>query len=150
MISYECCCFVADVIHRSGWNSASDSSIWIQVDLLHTYVINKMATAGRAATNRFIVSYTLQYSSDTSTWHTVVDSSGSDVTFDGNSNGDDIVENEFGPIVARHVRLDVVEFNSNPAMRWEVYGCFEGNFYTSLITMFKHFYPPTKFYIYFT
>ena len=112
---------------RAGWIADPDStSLWIQVDLFHSYLATSVATRGRSNQNLWVESYTLQYSVDASTWHAVVDASGSDVTFVANSNDDDIVENTFGPIVARYVRLNVVTWHRSPALRWEVYGWLEG------------------------
>ena len=112
---------------RAGWIADPDStSLWIQVDLLHSYLVTSVATRGRSNQNIWVESYTLQYSADASTWLAVVDASGSDVTFVANTNDDDIVEITFRPIIARYVRLNVVTWHRSPALRWEVYGCFEG------------------------
>ena len=96
--------------------------------MLNNYLVTSVATRGRTNQNIWVESYTLQYSADASTWHAVVDVSGSDVTFVANTNDDDIVENAFGPIIARYVRLNVVTWHRSPALRWEVYGCLEGLF----------------------
>ena len=73
----------------------------------------------------WVTKYQLKYgmSSNEADLENVTTSGGDVITFNGNSDRDTIVENEFSMIFAQVIRLCPTEWDSRIALRWEVYGC---------------------------
>ena len=76
------------VVCPGGWSVAYGSNThgqYVQVDLLRNYVIESIATQGRADSIQYVTRYTLSYTADGQNSYTdVIDTSGSTVYFDGN------------------------------------------------------------------
>ena len=110
-----------------GWASANKASAWIQVDLLQVFLVSEVATQGKDHTGitQWVTEYTLSYGITEASMLPVLDGCGNTMSFTGNTDQHTVVRHEFGPVRARFVRLNVVEFHHHPAMRWEVYGCVE-------------------------
>ena len=76
-----------------------------------------------------MTSYRIAYSIDGTTYEFVQDSNGADKIFDGNSDGDTLVQHDFDQaLVARDVRLYPQIWNVCMSLRWELYGCDIGEF----------------------
>ena len=116
----------------AAWISSQyDTNQWIQADFLTDKAIFKVATKGRNEVEPYyyewVTKYQLKYSlsgSEATFEYVTSPSTGGDiVTFNANSDGDSVVENEFAMIFARFFRLCPVEWHNRISMRWEVYGC---------------------------
>ena len=85
----------------------------------------KVATKGWDGMPFWVTKYQLKYglSSNEADLEYVATSGGDFITFNGNSDQNTAVENEFSMIFARVVRLCPTEWQSRIALRWEVYGC---------------------------
>ena len=73
----------------------------------------------------WVTKYQLKYglSNNEADLEYVMTSGGDVITFNGNSDQNTAVENEFSMIFAQVMRLCPTEWFSGIALRWEVYGC---------------------------
>ena len=102
------------------------TSQWIQADFLVAKSVVKVATKGRdGGMSMWVTKYQLKYglSSNEADFEYVTTSGGDVITFNGNSDRDTIVENEFSMIFAQVMRLCPTDWDSRIALRWELYGC---------------------------
>ncbi|XP_061167699.1 uncharacterized protein LOC133176605 [Saccostrea echinata] len=122
----------ARINSKTGWytNDKSVSHDWIQVDLGEKKYVTKLATQGAPCCDVRVTNYTIQYSSDGVKWRDLQENCQKKY-FDGNTDQTSIkLQNIDPPLLAQHIRLNVVDFNrkSNNAnnyvgMRFEMYGC---------------------------
>ena len=101
---------------------------WIQADFGSVKAVVKVATKGRNEASPlyfWLTKYRLKYglSANEDEFEYVRSAGGDVITFDGNSDKDTGVENEFEMVFARVMRLCPVEWNRSIAVRWELYGC---------------------------
>ncbi|XP_068677063.1 uncharacterized protein [Montipora foliosa] len=111
---------------RGGWIALkADLKQWLQVDLRAYTRITRVATQGRNAFNQWVTRYRVQYSDDGEMFEFFKKASnGSAWVFDGNKDSDTVVYNSLNPpIVARHIRIQPVEWHGQISMRMELYGC---------------------------
>ena len=109
-----------------AWTSGSNTNAWIQADLMNIYYVSSVATQGRPLIDQWVTEYKLQYGMDENGLIDIEDTTRASRIFSGNTDRNTVVLNTFDPVRTRFVRLNVVAFNSNPSMRWEVYGCVAG------------------------
>ncbi|XP_041483967.1 uncharacterized protein LOC121430688 [Lytechinus variegatus] len=106
----------------------SDSYKWFQVDLLAHTVITGLVMEGRmddGETSKRVLTYSIEYSSDGSTF-VDYEESGSTVVFDGNTvEGSTVTEQFSKAIVARTIRMNIITFQSKPSLRLELQGCYQ-------------------------
>ncbi|XP_062603696.1 uncharacterized protein LOC134265494 [Saccostrea cucullata] len=122
----------ARINSQTGWytNDKSVSHDWIQVDLGEKKYVTKIATQGAPCCDVRVTNYTIQYSADGVKWRDLQENCQKKY-FDGNTDQTSIkLQNIDPPLLAQHIRLNVVDFNrkSNNAnnyvgMRFELYGC---------------------------
>ena len=101
---------------------------WIQVDFGTARQIQSVATQGRHENrpyfNNWVTSYKFSHSDDGSSFSYVLDSTGGERNFTGNTDRDTVVTNDLNPpITARYFRLVVQTWNRAIGLRWELYGC---------------------------
>ena len=108
--------------------SESDSSPWIQALLDSPSFVNKIATQGRQDFEHWTETYKLAYGLTVYSFVYILDdSTGSERTFEGNSDRTSVVEHEFEAVLASYIRLFPITWNAAvAAIRWEVYGCDSG------------------------
>ena len=105
---------------------------WIQVDFGETRLVQSVGTQGRhdndnPRLDQWVTSYKFSHSDDGSSFSYVLDSTGGDRVFTGNTDRETVVINDFdSPITARYFRLVVHTWNRAVALRWELYGCNNG------------------------
>ena len=101
--------------------------IWIQADLVYEMTLEKVATQGHHDLDQWVTSFTLSMGSDRSSFSDLTNPSGTATVFNQNPTSRNIViEHDFTPISARFVRLNVLDYNVQPSLRWEIYGCLTG------------------------
>ncbi|XP_063304941.1 discoidin, CUB and LCCL domain-containing protein 2 isoform X1 [Pelobates fuscus] len=107
--------------------SFSDEHQWLQIDLNKLKRITGIITTGSTLSkfNYYVSSYKIQYSDDGSKWTMYREpNTDKDKIFQGNSNYDQEVRNNFiPPIVARLVKIHPVKWNQKIAMKVELLGC---------------------------
>ncbi|XP_038047394.1 uncharacterized protein LOC119721398 isoform X2 [Patiria miniata] len=103
-----------------------DNEPWIQVDTGAQSVFTGMITQGRhSLLNWWATKYRVEYSDDGDTWNDIVDCNDNKV-FDANTDSDTQVTRFFGSAVnGRYLRINLVEWQDRPALRFEVLGEFE-------------------------
>ena len=68
--------------------------------------------------------FTIATSTDGSDFHTIQTNEGDDLVFEGNTNGYEVVTNVLPEaVLTRYVRLSIVAFGDQPALRWAIDGC---------------------------
>ena len=109
----------------SGWIADDGSgSNWIQANLLDHFHLLHVATQGHSSFEAWVISYSLQTGYTETHLAYILNVNGSAKVFDGNTNQSSVVNNTLDdPVRAWLVRLDIVTFNNQPAIRWELYGC---------------------------
>lgn len=110
---------------NSAWTAqVANTDQHITVDLQNVHAVRRVATQGRALSKDFVSSYRLQYGRNGRDFSDYYGPLAGVWEFNGNSDGDSVVENEFDiPIVARYIRFRPINWQSRIAMRIEVYGC---------------------------
>ena len=89
----------------------------------------KVATKGRnedlSSLFQWVTKYQLKYSlsNNEADFEYVTSASGDVMTFDGNTDRNSVVENEFATVSVLFFRLCVIEWHNHIALRWEVYSC---------------------------
>ena len=116
-----------DSTGEGGWVSHQpDHNQWIQAEFLIFKSVVKVATKGRNNENQWVTEYQLKYglSSNEANLEYVTSAAGGEaITFEGNTDRDSVVENEFAMIFARVVRLIPTNWHGRIGLRWEIYGC---------------------------
>ena len=108
----------------SCWAQGTNTGdIWIQVDMLETYTLHKIATRGRGDDNwdQKVTAYSVRYSVDGIAFERFNVSTGDEKIFRGN--GEDglvIVLHQLEGVQARYVRLISLE---GSGLQWELYVC---------------------------
>ncbi|XP_077988271.1 lactadherin-like [Glandiceps talaboti] len=106
--------------------SADKNSIgqWLQVDLIDSRKVTKVATQGRGDGSQWVTSYKLSYG-DGSTWHTVLEDSGIAKIFRGNSDKSTIMSHALNEksFTARYVRFVAETWYKHISLRVEIYAC---------------------------
>ena len=104
--------------HASSWCAAGSDleNPWIQVDLGSEYWINAVSLQGRADSNQYVTKFRIRYSlTDENNLRNL------DV-FEGNKDNTSVVKRTFKePILARVIRLYVLEYVNHPSLRWELH-----------------------------
>ncbi|XP_076341698.1 lactadherin-like isoform X2 [Tachypleus tridentatus] len=101
---------------------------WLQVDLGVPTKITSLMTQGRADGKEWVKSYLVSHSMDAFHWSFCQDTYGSRQVFAGNVDSHSIKQSYFrDPVIARFVRIHVLEWHGHPSMRLEVVGCQECN-----------------------
>ena len=115
---------VNDEDGKGGWIAPGDLNQWIQADFLSAKTIFKVATRGKNDEDNWVTRYQLKYSLsiNEADFEYVTSTGGGVMTFNGNSDRNSVVENEFAIISARVLRLYPIEWRIPIALRWEVYG----------------------------
>ncbi|XP_030848296.1 lactadherin isoform X2 [Strongylocentrotus purpuratus] len=115
-----------------GWSAkTTDLNQWIQVDLLATYRIVRVATQGRADYSQWVTSFKIACSMDNVTFDTVKDptNTDNDNIFPGNSDRNTVVYNRFPvPMSCRYVRLLPYTWHQHISLRMELFGELLGHF----------------------
>ena len=107
-----------------AWSTLTNiADEWIQADFGSEKTIQRVATQGRYDHDQWVTSYKFAHSSDGSTWTFLLDGSGNEEVFSGNSDRETIVEHNFTPTLARYVRVYPMEWIGHISLRWDVYGC---------------------------
>ncbi|XP_030839000.1 uncharacterized protein LOC577099 [Strongylocentrotus purpuratus] len=113
-------------LYWAGKTNSDD--FWYEVDLLAHTVITGLTIQGRMAdgeTDKRILTYSIQYSSDGSTF-VDYEESGSTTVFDGVTVGGTTVDETFSKaIIARKIRIIPITYSNKPSMRLELYGCYQ-------------------------
>ncbi|XP_028518871.1 lactadherin [Exaiptasia diaphana] len=109
------------ILGDGGWIPKSNTvGQWIQVDLLQLTRITAIATQGCAKCDEWVITYSLQYSDDGTSFS---DYEGGK-TLPGNSDRSTVVKNNLDPpITARYIRLLPKKYKSFMTIRLELYGC---------------------------
>eukprot|EP00057_Strongylocentrotus_purpuratus_P020571 XP_011675045.1 PREDICTED: uncharacterized protein LOC756501 isoform X1 [Strongylocentrotus purpuratus] len=109
-----------------GWSAkTNDLNQWIQVDLLATYSIVRVATQGREDYSQWVTSFKIACSMDSVTFDTVKDpnNTDNDNIFPGNSDRNTVVYNRFPePMTCRYVRLLPYTWHQHISLRMELVG----------------------------
>ena len=104
--------------HASAWCAAGNDmeNPWIQVDLGNEYWINAVSLQGRGDGEQYVTKFRIRYS--------LTDENGLrnlDV-FEGNKDNTSVVKRVFKePVLARIIRLYVMEYKGHPSLRWELH-----------------------------
>lgn len=101
-----------------GWCGKKGEQNQIMVDLTKSSVVTGVATQGRGdeAHQQWVTKYSIETSENGEDW---IDRG----IFGGNFDVETICMARFEhPVLARYVKLYVVEYNNNPCMRWDVLG----------------------------
>jgi len=97
-----------------GWCAKGHSS-HIMVDLTTSLVVTGVATQGRGDSNtQWVKKYSIETSENGAEWidHGI---------FVGNFDSDTICQSRIEhPVLARFVKLSVLEYNAHPCLRWDV------------------------------
>ena len=106
-----------------GWlTHENDHDLWIQVDFGETTIMTAIRTLGFGSV--YLKQYKVTVSYDQLRWLNIEDNQGEEIVFEANINGRDIVRNPMHrPLIARCVRLTVIEYNVRPGLKWEIEGC---------------------------
>ena len=101
----------------------------MQVDLTSAHSVSSVLTQGSSASESWVTSYSIDYSTENSDPESTILESGAPEVFSGNVDRTSIVENVFeSVIIARYVRLNIITKQSHPAMRWGLKGCPVGEY----------------------
>ncbi|XP_043205500.1 neurexin-4-like [Amphibalanus amphitrite] len=96
----------------------------LTVDLNDVYRITRIETQGRSASEQWVRQYSLAYGFNGRDFMDYRGPHGGAWEFNGNVNGDDVVENRFEtPIVAQFVRIRPTRWQDRMSLRLELYGC---------------------------
>ena len=97
----------AGISSSSAWAAAVNNvSEYIQADFGTVRRLERVATQGRLSFGQWVTSYRFAQSINGINYAFVANSHGSDKIFDGNSDGNTVVQHNFDPaLVARYVRL---------------------------------------------
>ena len=112
-----------------SWASASNSvGQWIQASLSQPKWIHKVATQGRHNIRQWVTSYQLQHSLSNSEQdlELLATQNGSVITFNGNTDSENVVVNSFPAVFAQYVRLLPLTCESHISLRWEIFACVTG------------------------
>ncbi|XP_029314616.1 LOW QUALITY PROTEIN: coagulation factor V [Cottoperca gobio] len=114
--------------HINAWQAKyNDMNQWLQVELPQIKKITGIVTQGAKSLGKemYVISYTLQYSSNGIHWtHYTDDESISSKTFLGNTNNNDHVKNYiYPPIFSRFIRIIPRSWMNSLTMRIELLGC---------------------------
>ena len=105
--------------HASAWCAAGNDkdNPWIQVDLGSEYWINAISLQGRGDTyNQYVKKFRIKYSRTDENNLRNLDE------FFGNNDTSTVVKRYFKePVLARIIRLYVMEYNDHPSLRWELH-----------------------------
>lgn len=115
-----------DTVRSGGktgaWSAKSnDQGQWIQADLAKVHKITGVVTQGRQDYNQWVKRYELQYSND-----------GVQFKFYGSLQGNSDRNTKVGhilksPLTARYIRIRPTNWYGHVSMRFDLYGCTEGN-----------------------
>ena len=100
-------------------------SEWLQVDLLVNKEITGLMLQGNARTDEWITSFTVQYSTDTLWWSSVMEAeSFVPLVFPGNEDGHSVKRVLFpDSFFARYIRIVAVDFHQGISLRLQLLGC---------------------------
>ncbi|XP_071501088.1 uncharacterized protein [Diadema antillarum] len=119
---------ISDDINTAWTGNGAVGSPHFQVDLLAHTIIEGLIMEGRmdaGETNKRILTFSISYSSDGTNFIDYEESS-TVVVFDGNTvEGSTVAITFNNPIVARVIRMDILTYDAKPALRLELYGCYE-------------------------
>ncbi|XP_041457409.1 retinoschisin-like [Lytechinus variegatus] len=121
-----------------GW-SAKENKLgeWIQVDLLTTYLVVRVATQGRHDKSQWVTSFEIACSLDGVSFDAVQDlntTSASAKVFTGNSDRRTVVNNTLpAPQECRYVRLLPLTWHRHISLRMEIYGLVPVGFQRSTV-----------------
>ena len=89
---------------------------WIQVDLGSEYWINAVSLQGRGDCNQYVTKFRIKYSRTDENNLRNLD------VFDGNKDNTTVVKKYFKePVLAKIIRLYVMEYVNHPSLRWELH-----------------------------
>ncbi|ELU13481.1 hypothetical protein CAPTEDRAFT_216207 [Capitella teleta] len=105
--------------------SPTDPDPWIEVDLLTNMPIEGVVTWGATLNDYYVNSYSIEHRSEGSDiLLEYTDNNGDNMISSGNDFHLDSTLNElYGGIYGRYVRLHVLGYGGFPKMRWELLGC---------------------------
>ncbi|XP_031574102.1 EGF-like repeat and discoidin I-like domain-containing protein 3 [Actinia tenebrosa] len=113
-----------DSVTIGAWTAGgSQRGEYIQVDLGRVKMVTKIATQGRPRhSHEWVTEYSVSYSNNTMDWKNYY---GDCVKkFPGNLDMNTVVTNKIDiPIIARHIRVIVLDYRTRATMRMELYGC---------------------------
>jgi len=110
---------------RGAWAARyNDANQWLQVDLLHPYQIDQLATQGRQDLDQWVTSYQVACSMDGATFSSVKKTNEvAAEVFTANTDRNTVITNTLNvPLVCRFVRVIPITWNSHISMRLELYG----------------------------
>ncbi|CAK8692661.1 unnamed protein product [Clavelina lepadiformis] len=115
-------------LHNSyGWEIYSANIYdWLQVDLKKNTTVVAVASQGSASGSHYVRSYKIAYGFAPNALQIIKDSNGEDLIFQGNSNHNTVVRNNFpSPVRARYFRILLQSWNgSYGGLRLEYYSCY--------------------------
>ncbi|XP_076817336.1 EGF-like repeat and discoidin I-like domain-containing protein 3 isoform X1 [Clavelina lepadiformis] len=115
-------------LHNSyGWEIYSANIYdWLQVDLKKNTTVVAVASQGSASGSYYVRSYKIAYGFAPNALQIIKDSNGEDMIFQGNSNHNTVVRNNFpSPVTARYFRILLQSWNGNyGGLRLEYYSCY--------------------------
>jgi len=97
-----------------GWCGKTDVTNEITVDMTTSVMVSGVAIQGRGDSDQWVTSYSIETSEDGYNWK-------NNGKFKGNFDRDTICESRLDlPVLARHVKLRVLEYHVYPSMRLDV------------------------------
>ena len=102
----------------SAWCAGNNDreNPWIQVDLGSEYWINAVSLQGRADGNQYVTKFRIKYSRTDENHLRNLD------VFEGNKDNTSVVKVYFKePVLAKIIRLYVMEYHEYPSLRWELH-----------------------------
>ncbi|XP_015757056.1 PREDICTED: uncharacterized protein LOC107336496 isoform X2 [Acropora digitifera] len=108
----------------SAWipNSNNNNNDYLQIDLGSVYVVCAVATQGNPSANDWTETYKIKTSLDNLNWRWYQENNTVKI-FTGNSHRREIVKNDlYNPLAVKFIRFYPVTFNTNKALRVDVFG----------------------------
>jgi len=97
-----------------GWSGQVGEPNEIMVDLTTSLMVTGVATQGRGDSKQWVTKYSIDTSENGEVWT-------AHGTFVGNFDRDTICRSRLKhPVLARFVKLSVVEYHIHPSLRWDV------------------------------
>ena len=101
-----------------AWKPQQGTEEYIEVDLARIQWVSQIETQGYS--QEWVKSYTLSYSINQKDFLFILDYDGSRKIFKGNDDDTTLVRHEFGPYVARYVRLHPIDFHERATLQWKI------------------------------
>ena len=106
----------------SYWLPSDVTNVWIDFWFGPMRVITAIQTQGAGVNGAYVTQYKIKIHEGA--WRFIKNDDGTDLVFDGNTDGNTIVTNLLPePVETTIVKLQVVDYYSAPALRWAVLGC---------------------------